>query len=532
MRTKKSSIPYQETGYFSGLICDYLDQLPKVSQFYGRFPSLEAFKGQLKEKEASYTDEKRKVLTGALARQYRGFEVSARTEENLALLERAGTFTVTTGHQLNLFTGPLYFLYKIISTINLCRDLKSRYPDNDFVPVYWMATEDHDFEEIQFFNFKGKRIEWQRESSGPVGRMSLEGMEEVYGSFSGLLGNSRSAEALRQMFRKAYLDHRNLSDATRYLANNLFSGEGLVILDGDDRELKTLFTPFVRKELEVHKCSEEVEKTNSSLQPDYNIQVTPREINLFYLEDNLRERLIQDGESWKVNRTGKSFDREGILREIQEHPERFSPNALMRPLYQEVVLPNLCYIGGGGEIAYWLQLKGYFDSLKVPFPVLLLRNSALLIDQKQQKKLERLGITDRELFLDREELIRRKVLAISEIEIDLSKEAGQLRKMFGNLRKLAKRTDKSFLGAVQAQEKKQMNGLHKLEKRLLKAQKRQYQERVDRIAALHESLFPKQGLQERQANFSEFYEEYGADLVQALLDTLDPLDLQFDLLRL
>jgi uncharacterized protein YllA (UPF0747 family) len=202
----------------------------------------------------------------------------------------------------------------------------------------------------------------------------------------------------------------------------------------------------------------------------------------------------------------------------------------MRPLYQEVILPNLCYIGGGGEMAYWMQLKSFFERVSVPFPILLLRNSVLIIDKKQDQKLKTLHISEDELFLSQNDLVRKKVKEISELKIDFSEQRSQLESMFEHLKSLSDQTDKSFTGAVLAQEKKQLNGLNKLEKRLLQAQKRKYKEVVSRIISLQEQLFPKQSLQERQANFSEFYENYGDELIPVLVEVLQPLQLEFDII--
>ena len=172
--------------------------------------------------------------------QYRNLAVTEATTENINSLENEETFTITTGHQLNLFTGPLYFLYKIISTINLTETLTEQFPNQRFVPVFWMATEDHDFEEINYFNFKEEKVTWDRPNGGAVGRFSLEGLQEVHANFSQQLGDTKNAIFLSQLFKKAYVSHSNLADATRYIANELFKSYGLVILDADDQRLKNI----------------------------------------------------------------------------------------------------------------------------------------------------------------------------------------------------------------------------------------------------------------------------------------------------
>ncbi len=529
------SIEYLNTGYFSKTVLDYLSQSEKLNAFYGLFPNLDDFEKQinLKLKEYNSSDKsKRKILVNVLKSQYANCSISDKTAINIDLLLQENSFTITTGHQLNLFTGPLYFLYKIISTINLCEELKIKYPKNNFVPTYWMATEDHDFEEIQFFNFKNKKIIWNKESFSAVGRLDTKGLETVLNEIKKLFGTNKNGIRLLNLFKNAYLKHQNLADATRFLANELFKNYGLVIIDADNPKLKQQFIPFIKDEVLNKTAFTEVTKTNNKLIKDYKIQVNPRKLNLFYLTDKLRERIIFKDNIYKVNNTDITFSKEEIIQKIKNNPEQFSPNVIMRPLYQEVILPNLCYIGGGGELAYWLQLKNYFDSVSITFPILLLRNSALILNKKQELKLSKLNLSVDELFLNQQNLITKKITETSNLDLDFTPQKDALKLQFKNLKELAKKTDKSFLGAVNAQEKKQLNGLANLEKRLLKAEKRKLADISTRIILIQNELFPKQSLQERNVNFSALYIEYGVDLIPFLKDNLKPLDLKFSCLTL
>ncbi|TRZ41823.1 bacillithiol biosynthesis cysteine-adding enzyme BshC [Robertkochia solimangrovi] len=534
-------IPFKETGYFSTLICDYLDQYEPLRELYGQFPGIEEFGKQLEEKKESYTAGQREVLVTSLRAQYADIQLTDPTANHLDLLENKNTFTIVTGHQLNLFTGPLYFLYKIISTINLCKRLKQAYPENNFVPVYWMATEDHDFEEINYFNYKGKKFQWQGpenavdNNAGAVGRIETNGLEEVFELFNLELGQGKAADTLRELFTKAYLQGYTLSKATRLLVNELFGNEGLVILDGDDAKLKSLFIPVMEKELKENFVSENVAESNAKLNDidgSYKIQVNPREINLFYLDEGLRERIIETENKFLVNNSDLEYSKEELLDLLHTSPEKFSPNVLMRPMFQEVILPNLCYIGGGGELAYWLQLKKAFHAASLVFPVLLLRNSVLIKEGKQAEKLEKLHISDRQLFLNNHSFINKKVREISDIDIDFTPQRELLKEQFRSMYELAEKTDASFLGAVKAQEVKQLKGLDHLEKRLLKAQKRKLSDEVNRMMDLRNALFPGDSLQERTANFSEFYETFEDALIPTLLQELDPLRADFVVLTL
>ena len=528
-------IPFRTTNYFSDFICDYLDERPELKELYNRFPKLENFKFQIEEKQKSEhtSQSQRDVLVDVLKRQYSNIEASQLTEENIERLGSKTTFTITTGHQLNLFTGPLYFLYKIVSAINLTKELKQNYPDYDFVPVYWMASEDHDFEEINYFNFKGKKIQWNSNQKGAVGHFKTNGLEDVFNVIASEFGSSKFADQLKTWFKHAYLNYDNLADATRYLANELFSDYGLVIIDADDRDLKRLFIPHMEKELVEQTALEHVSETNKILDElGLKIQVNPRDINLFYITEGLRERIVFEDYKYSVLETDISWDKEQLLKHLNEYPERFSPNVIMRPLYQEVILPNLCYIGGGGEMIYWLQLKSNFEAQDVIFPILLLRNSALVMTGKQAGKLDNLEISNEDLFLDRNTFINKKVRKISNIDIDFSNQLQHLKQQFEDLHKLAEQTDKSFLGAVKAQEIKQLKGLKHLEKRLLKAQKRKLKDQIERCTDLQEQLFPNQSLQERNINFSELYLEFGHTLIPSLIESLDPLCGEFSILKL
>ena len=528
-----TKIDYSTTSYYSSLICDYLDKEKNVQILYNRFPELRNFEGQIKEKKASFSLKNRKILVDSLVQQYVDFKFSEATQKNIEDLKSENTFTITTGHQLNLFTGPLYFLYKIIAAINLAKQLKKAYPNYNFIPVYWMASEDHDFGEINYFNFKGKKIQWNRNTSGAVGRLSTVCLSEVAQIVKQQLGDSEKAKELSKLFEEGYTKHKNLADATRFIANELFKKDGLVILDGDDRSLKSLFTPYVKKELHEELAFNEVMKVNRYLaDKKYKAQVNPREINLFYLDDNIRSRIVKDENGFAVHNTELFFSEAELLQLVDDAPEKFSPNALLRPLYQEVILPNLCYIGGGGEIAYWLQLKSYFEKVAVPFPMLLLRNSLLLMNESQERKLYKLDVAIENLFLNKIDLQKYLVHKISKVQVDFSKEKAHLVKQFEYLSALAKKTDRSFEGAVAAQERKQIKGLEHLEKRMLKAQKRKLANELSRVTDLQEQLFPKGSLQERNKNFSEFYLDYGFSLLDHLKDVIDPLDLTFKVVTL
>jgi bacillithiol biosynthesis cysteine-adding enzyme BshC len=523
-------LSYRDSGFFSPLIVDYLNQEDKIRPLYNRFPTLENFAQQIAEKRENFKGD-RTILADVLLRQYESIDAGDAVRENIELLRKGTTFTIITGHQLNLFTGPLYFLYKIVSTVNLCKTLQSAYPENNFVPVYWMATEDHDFDEINHFTYKGKKVKWEHKSGGAVGRFDTNGLDKVRDQWAEMLGESTNAKQLLDWFDEAYLKHSNLADATRYLAHKLFGDTGLIIIDADDRQLKQQFAPYVKDELTHHTSAEAIAQTTEILQ-SYGLQVNPREINLFYLDEGIRERIIEIDGGFGVNNTSLRFTTDEILKLVESSPEKFSPNVVMRPLYQEVILPNLCYIGGGGELAYWLQLKPLFEKSNIAFPVLLLRNSAMIATRKQLEKADKLGLSWRDLFQSSEKFKNILTQRLTNLPLDFTPQKQHLIAQFDALEKMAVKTDRSFASAVAAQKAKQLKGLDNLEKKLLRAEKRRHADILARACSLKEELFPGGGLQERKANFAEFYKEYGSAFLQILQDELLPLESDFKILVL
>lgn len=526
-------IPYRETGFFNSLMLDYLEENESIRPYITDFPNIGAFKESLKER-SSFPQARRIILHDSLLDQYQesNITLTAPLAENIKSLKEPGTFTVTTGHQLNILSGPLYFIYKIVSTINLSKRLKEEYPDYHFVPVYWMASEDHDFEEISFINLFGGKLQWHNDFKGAVGPMPPFGMGKVLDELEEHLGPGKKAADIMAIFREAYHEHPNLSQATRYLVNQLFGEHGLVVMDANRPELKALMLDHFKADLIDHQIHQKVKAQSDALAEKYFSQVHPREINLFYLKPGLRERIEYREGQWMVLNTDIAFDERQLKQELEAHPERFSPNVVLRPLYQEQILPNLAYIGGGGELAYWFQLKSMFKAQAVPFPLLLLRNSVLLCETKWRNRLQDLQLEPRALFKDLEDLKRDYLKARFPEDADLKAFDQKLDQMFEDLEEIAQLTDKSMLGAVNAQRQKQLNGIANLRKKLIRAEKRRSQETMEKLERAYYALFPKGGLQERHDNISPYYAQYGSALIDIFLEKLDPLDFRFTLIRL
>ena len=511
-------LDFSQTHAFTSLFLDYIAQKEALGNFYHRPPRLESFADQLAEKELD--SQVRTNLVKVLRQQYDGLEITETVRENVDALAEDSTYTITTGHQLTIFSGPLFFIYKLVTTINACRQLSEAHPDYRFVPVYWMASEDHDFAEINHFHLFGQRYAWDTKQQGAVGRFNLEGMDEVL---------SALPEAV-PLFEKAYREHDTLAAATRYYVNELFGEQGLVVLDADDAPLKRHFLPVMQDDAFNHSGQQLVEKASQRLDElGYRTQVHPRAINLFYLTDQQRERLVREEDGFAVNNTEQRFSEEELRQAMETHPERFSPNVVLRPLYQETILPNLGYVGGPGELAYWLQLKPTFNHYQVPFPILLPRNFALVVSKSNAKKLQKVGLEPSELFQDTDTLVKSFVAQNADASLSLGEQKAALAEVYQQIEEKVLAVDGSLKGFIGAESSKAFKSVDAIEKRLKKAEEQKQETAVGQLESLKEKLFPDGGLQERHENLLTYHIN-NPQFIDELLEKFEPFDLQFNVL--
>lgn len=520
-------ISLKDSNYFSKLMLNYIDQDENLSELYNLFPIKENYIKQAKTKLENYKN--RAILVEQIKQQLSGLDLSKKQQKNLRKLSEKNTVTITTGHQLNLFTGPIFFFYKILQVIKACKELNQEQDEINYVPIFWMATEDHDFEEINHFKHGDRNIHWSKKHGGPVGRLSTEGLKDVFESFLLILPNGTKKTQLQELIDQSYLSHDNLTDATRKLVHLLFKDYGLLFVDGDDKELKKSMISTFEKELIQQKSYQHVIPQNAKLEAlGYSIQVNPREINLFYMkDDNSRERIVEENGTYFVNNTSITFTQEEIIANLHQNPDKFSPNVILRPLYQETILPNVAYIGGGGEIAYWLQLKEMFTQFEIDFPLLVLRNSMLIRTEKQYEKQQKLNLTNEDLFSNSLIITKKRVMNLSEIAPKIPALEEELKSIFERLENLSSLTDSSFADMIQAQRTKQLKGFERIKKRLIHAEVKQNEDILRRIDELLTDLNQQNGLQERVKNFADF--DY-IDLhyfIDFIVDSLQPFEFEF-----
>jgi len=551
MKFNATQIPYRATGLFSNLVNDDMEAKGTAQSFVEYNATIEGYKKAIEQRASFPTN--RKVLVEVLQNQYAQLEKdindsisqnnsklhnnalknSLNTNEaftlvhdNVSLLLKENTFTVTTAHQPNIFTGPLYFIYKIVHAIQLAAELKKQFPQHNFVPVYYMGSEDADLEEVGSYTLAGEAYQWNTKQKGAIGRMKVD--DELIKLLQNLEGywlvQPAGKEAL-EVLKEAYTKGKTISEATLHLVHAFFGKYGLVVIQPDNATLKSLFMDVMEKELRTGFSQKAIGPTKEKLASSYHVQSDGRDLNLFYLKENTRARIEKKEGTYIVVDTDIHFTEEEIVKELHVHPDRFSMNVILRGVYQETILPGIAFIGGGGELAYWMELKNVFNEVKVHYPILQLRNSFMFMNEKQTTHWSSLGFSLEDIFKPLLELELDYVKNQTKENLALTNHIASLNNLYASIQQDVIKIDIS-LGdhaknlSIQAQKK-----LALLEKKMIRAEKRKQKTSIDRIQVIKGSLFPKNSLQERVENFSEWVGAYGWEWVEAVLQnstTLNP----------
>jgi bacillithiol biosynthesis cysteine-adding enzyme BshC len=522
-------IAYKQTNYFSKIVCDYLDESENLKPLYQYAANIDGIKAAIQQKKGFNN---RTVLVDYFNQQYSGF-ATGEQQKNIELLAGENCFTITTAHQPNIFTGPFYFIYKILHAIKLANELSNELTDYKFVPVYYMGSEDADLDELGNITLQGKKLVWNTKQTGAVGRMKVDkNFLQLITEMQAQLGVNEFGNELINIFKQCYTLDKSIQQATFELMNILFGVYGLLVVIPDNADLKRAFIPIFTKELTEHFSHLAVAKTNTILNQHYKAQAAGRELNLFYLIDDKRERIEKKGDAFIVEKLALEFTLEQILIELNNHPERFSANVILRPVYQETILPNIAFIGGGGELAYWLQLKKVFDEVTVAYPVLVLRNSFLLYTTIQENKLQKMGYDIDDLFESTETLFVNLIKKQTENNLSLQTQIQQAQAFYKQLTTQATAVDATLEAHTKSIAAKAIKRIEQLETKMLRAEKRKFIGQKNQLQSIKQDLFPNNSLQERVENFGYQYSICGKELFNIFLSASECLLQQFCLLKI
>jgi len=514
--------PYSAVSQLSKRDVKFQMEPDLFNDFIGLPFDIDSFAAKISERRSFPID--RDLLSSVILEQYKSAGVENIPNSQIEALAQENTYTVVTAHQPSLLTGPLYFIHKIISVINLAERLNAKYEEH-IVPVFIIGSEDHDFEEVNHFSLFGKQMVWENAEGGAVGRMSTESLMPLLDEVYQILGDSDNAKAIANLIATSFSDVESYNQAVFRLVHQLFHQYNIVLLVTDDRRLKASFGELIKKEVFERPSQNLILKAQGKL-ANLGIkgQAHAREINFFYLQEGRRDRIEFDGQEYIVLGTELSFSEQELSDEIESYPERFSPNVVMRPVYQEFVLPNLAYLGGGGEIAYWTERKKQFAVFETSFPILIRRNSVLWISGGDLKQLKKYGIEGQQVFDSDEEWVQDFIRSSTTSELEFSAEYDKFQDAYEMLAAKAKTVDPNLAKSIQASGVKAFKSFEQLSSRLLRTEKEKHETDVKKIRKLHNRLFPGGSLQERKDNFIPFYLKYGENFISTLKSSLDPFN--------
>lgn len=521
-------IPYGQTGFFSRIVTDYVNRSPRLQPFYKHPVSGEGIRAAIEARKAFAPH--RALLVEELKKQYAQLPPAPAVQENVGKLLLDNTFTITTAHQPAIFTGNLYFIYKILHVVGLAEKLRTELPQYHFLPMFYMGSEDADLDELGKIYLDKDLLVWNAGQTGAVGRMKPKGLEPLLHRIEGEFSVQPFGRELVQLLKDCYLQSPDIQTATLKLLHALFAEYGLIVLIPDNASFKQVMQQVFQDDLFRQLPSTIVQGTIGRLSEQYKVQANPRAINLFYLEGDIRGRIEQQGDHWQVNGQPISFTADALKQELEGHPERFSPNVILRGLMQETILPNIAFIGGGGETAYWLELKELFEHYGVPYPMLVIRNSFLLIEEKWKTVMHKLQLGTGELFVSSRDLINGRILQQSNGQIRLEKELTAASDLYDHLKAKAARIDRSLEQHIDALQTKTMHRLQELEKKLLRAERKKHADEQRQIDVLKSALFPFDSLQERIDNFMPYYAKWGRDFIRVIYEHSLTLEQEFTVL--
>lgn len=523
---KNIKLSYKQTNQFGKFILDYLSDQSFLNDWRQGNLSEEDLIKRSEKKTQHFSPENRAILTAVLRQQMGHLQLTDIQKDNLNKLSHKHTVTVTTGHQLSLLGGQAYFFYKIAATINLCNSLNQKSTSFCYVPVFWLASEDHDFEEINNINVLNNTFVWAGKNQGAVGKRPTDNLKNLFHPIKEQLKLRKFGKWVHELISK-YEEQSNLTDATKLLVQELYGQHGLLFLDGDNAALKTLFIPYCEEEIQNQVVFQKVNQANKQLSNEgYQNQVFVRDTNLFLLKNQDRTRIKAIESGFEIVGTNEKYTSESLINILKQSPELFSPNVLMRPLYQEVVLPNIAYLGGAAEVAYWMQLVPLFDHWKIPYPAVLMRNSACILPHKVLKQTEKSGIKLHEAFWPFNQALQ-TFLERNTPTLPIDPLLNIIRENSSLLAEKIKLTDLSLETAALASEKKILKICEDLRKKSFKAEKNKHQIAINRLQMLQNHLFHNNKLQERSLSPLENLADFGPALVSFWIETLNPLDRNF-----
>ncbi len=517
------------------LFLDYLYEFENVKEYFNsdfrsRDGYLKIFKSVSEHKNPA-----REIMPGILKAQYSSLQPSEKTSDNISKLSSDNTLAVVTGQQLGILSGPLYTLYKIITAIKLSESFSQKYDGFNFVPVFWLEGDDHDFNEVRQIklpddNNNIKTIGYSTEANEDDDRSSVGTLKfdsSINDFFTNLEQSLRDTEfkpAIISKLKEFYAEGKTFKDAFRELIFFLFDKYGLIIFDPQDNAVKELLKPvFIKEVTDFRLHAEKLVITSAQIEEVYHAQVKIRPLNLFYSNEDGRYLLEPVENDFRLKRKRRKFTFEEIISEINHQPQRFSPNVILRPICQDYLLPTAAYAGGPGEISYLAQVNPLYKFYQIPAPVIYPRSSVMILEKNILNVLEKYDLDLLDIIIDPEKVKQKIVEKVSDFTVEETfKDAViQFEMGFDKIKEGLFRIDKTTADASNRYKTKILSYVDELKEKALEAQKRKHETILRQIDKVSTAVFPHSVLQEREINFVYYWNKYGDDFLKKLFDEIE-----------
>ena len=513
----------------SSLYADYTAHFERVAEFYsGNYTAPESFRHKINQLQNK--NYQRNILHRVLNDQNREYHSGIKTLAHIDLLSNDNTFVVVTGQQLGLFTGPLYTIYKAITAVKLADKLSQDHQEYNFVPVFWLEGEDHDFEEINKLNIinptndvavieyliGGKPLERNIGATGSI--VIDDNIEQFFASTAGSLMQTDYAAALLETMRGYYKTGNTFLKAFTGFFNHIYEDSGLVFLNSNTAEFKKILSPFFEKEINSNsEASKLVIQKSAELEEHYHAQIKAKALNLFMYHKGGRH-LIEPSESgdYYLKNLRQRFTKDELLSIASTTPDLLSPNVVLRSLCQDTLLPTVAYVAGPAEIAYFAQLKPVYKFFDVTMPIIYPRASVTIVEEKIQKVLEKYSLDLIDLFGDVESIIAKVSDQVSEVKVDSLFDSleSRIKDAVNEARFGIQQIDPTLNGTIDSTLVKFQQQLDVLKHKTQKAQQQKEEISLKQIKKAAMNIFPRGNFQEREFSVVQYLNKYGPDFVK------------------
>jgi len=533
----KMNIPYTSLPGYTDLYLDYINNFEKVSKYYQFSYTNDGFLKAIKAKEEQYNNSNinREELSEILKTQNKFYNSGDATFANIDKLKEKNTFAIVTGQQIGMLSGSLYTIFKAINAIQLAKTLSVKFPEYNFVPIFWLEADDHDFLEINNINIIDKKndalnvkyfqknLEKERYLT-PVGRIVLD--EFIKDFINNLEENISHTDFTKQLFeyiKKSYKEGIDLITAFARFINYISGDTGLIFCNPTDKEIKKMLIPVFEKEMVTTPAvCEKIIDTSAELELEYEPQVKPRAINIFYTHNDNRHLIELKEEKFSLRNTRQKFEKDELFNLLYSNTENFSANVILRPICQDYLLPTISYIGGPSEVAYFSQFKDVYKFFEIPMPVIYPRTNITLLESRIENFMDKFNIQFIDIF-DLESLSKKIIKQNSSINIDdiFSNMTDELNGIIYLAGTQLKEIDKNLYQNFQNKYDKFIENINISKPKFVEAQLKQNETANNKLKTLVTSLYPENTMQERYFNIIYFINKYGFDFIKELSDTID-----------